>query len=468
MTAILFSIRLAALAGVAIGAGAGNAFAHGSGQPFILLLPTEFYIASGTAAAALTVVGLALLPAKTAEFLFKPFVLCRWNIPEFRSATSAVFFLLLSLLLITGIFGSRDPLANPLPLFIWNIWWIIVPLLQFVAGDLWAWINPWRAPAEMVRYFRRRGAFLRLRWGQAPAIALLLAFAAFMLADIAPADPARLAYAVAGYCGATFLAMIIFGADRWLRRGECFTILLRFFARLSPFKLSGGKLLFGFPGWRLIKESRGMTATSGLFALAMLASGSFDGLNETFLWLDFLGINPLEFPGRSAVGFQTVAGLLAFYAGLVSIFAASVYAGAALAGRTDKFRQAFIRLAPCVLPIALGYHFAHFLTALLVNSQYAFASLTDPFGTGRDLLGIGDFHVTTGFFNTRDSVRAIWLSQGGAVLFGHLLAFVLSHAAGLSTLGNRKETALALIPISTLMILYTFFGLWLLASPKGA
>ena len=47
------------------------------------------------------------------------------------------------LLVTAGRIGSRDPLANPLPLFVWTIWWIGFTYLHAVLGNLWAHVNPW-------------------------------------------------------------------------------------------------------------------------------------------------------------------------------------------------------------------------------------------------------------------------------------------------------------------------------------
>lgn len=59
----------------------------------------------------------------------------------------------------------------------------------------------------------------------------------------------------------------------------------------------------------------------------ILATGSFGGLNETFWWLGVPGLNPLEFPGRSAVVGANLSGLLLANAGLVAVFALAVWSG---------------------------------------------------------------------------------------------------------------------------------------------
>jgi len=125
-------------------------------------------------------------------------------------------------------------------------------------------------------------------------------------------------------------------------------------------------------------------------------------------------------------------------------------------------------LALSLLPIAFGYHVAHYLTAFLVSGQYAIAALSDPWATGADWLGIAPFYVTTGFFNHMDSVRIIWLTQAGAVVIGHVWSVLLAHRMALDLFPEGRKASLATAPLSAFMIGYTFLGLWLLAAPRGA
>ncbi len=202
--------------------------------------------------------------------------------------------------------------------------------------------------------------------------------------------------------------------------------------------------------------------------LLLLGAGSFDGLNETFWWLAQIDVNPLEFPGRSAIIGETLAGLAALIMGLIIIFALVVWVGLELVGQTAHFAAAFAILALSLLPIAFGYHIAHYLTAFLVSSQYVAAALSDPWATGADLLGIQPFYVTTGFFNHLETVRVIWLTQAGAVVIGHVWSVMLAHRLALGLFPTGRQAAVATAPLSAFMIGYTFLGLWLLAAPRGA
>ena len=117
-------------------------------------------------------------------------------------AASAVLVALVA----AGLEGSRDPLANPLPLSVWTLMWVGLTFAHAVLGYLWPIVNPWTALAHLARKILGRAgdddAGL-LDWpetlGPWPAVALLLLFAWFELVHPAPQDPAILGFAVAGY-----------------------------------------------------------------------------------------------------------------------------------------------------------------------------------------------------------------------------------------------------------------------------
>jgi hypothetical protein len=114
------------------------AAAHTTEGGIVLLLPTAYYIAGGTIVVALTFLLLLFVPAR----LFH--CLVRWRKPlgDWPALPplvgSSLSFAILVALLIAGLIGSRDPLANPLPLAVWTLFWIGLTILQALAGDIWA------------------------------------------------------------------------------------------------------------------------------------------------------------------------------------------------------------------------------------------------------------------------------------------------------------------------------------------
>lgn len=445
------------------------AFAHATNQAFVPLLPTDFYIGAGVAAVALTVVLLAIPMFGNILSSVPAMPIMKAVGNNFDTLTSVGSLLLLIFLIIVGNTGSTDPLVNPLPLYIWTIFWVGLVSLHAVLGNLWHWINPWTGVYDVFRWTTNWQPLLQfpdsLRvW---PAILSLLVFTIFMLASLTPEDPSHLAAVVTGYLVFNFVGMLFFGKDVWLRNCECFTQLTYNFSRMSIIGISDGRLRIGVPGWKLKKEQY-VSISAGLFVVVAFASSSFDGLNETFWWLGLLGVNPLEFPGRSYIFWQTVGGLIGFNLAMIAAFSACIFIGLKLVDATHLFREAFYKLAICVIPIAIAYHMAHFLTMFIVNIQYALAAASDPWSDGSDYLGLGTFYVTTGFFNSLEDVRVIFLTQVSMIVTGHLFSIVSAHNAALVLLQTHKKALVSQLPLALFMVGYTFFGLWLLAAPRGA
>ena len=146
-----------------------------------------------------------------------------------------------------------------------------------------------------------------------PPVAGYLAFAWFEIVSLAPTDPAVLARAVLGYW-LVILVLAVLEGEAWLDRGEAFTVYFAMVARIAPLwtEAQGGRVRHwaGLPGTQILAMPP-LSPSGAAFVALVLAAVSFDGLAETFRWLAFLGVNPLEFPGRSAVVVPNTLGLLA-------------------------------------------------------------------------------------------------------------------------------------------------------------
>jgi len=437
---------------------ASDASAHAAAtRALVMLLPTDIYTAFGVGAVILTIALTALVPPAVFRALFGTERIEAK--PASASGLSLASFALLAALITLGLTGPRDPLENLLPLTVFSVWWIFLPLVQASMGDIWLRLNPWSGLVALV--FPKQPPFtIPKAWGVWPALATFALAEAYMITDIAPVDPARLAIVLGIYWLGTFFLCGIFGPE-WLARGEGLTVFLSLMARLSPLKRGAWP---AFVGHRIVNGAA-IPVSLGIFALSMLALGSFDGLNGTFWWLNTIGINPLAFPGRSAVIWSNRAGMIGAIIALTLIFALAVRLGLELIGRGRDFSQIFPSLALTVLPIALGYHLAHFLTGALVNVQYFVFALDDPLQSGASLLGFSNHYVTTSFFNQRHTVETIWLVQAGAIVLAHMAAVILSHAVALRRFGSHKAAVMSQMPVAAFMVAYTIFGLWLLASP---
>ena len=470
------------LAGAMAAGFASAVLAHAGERAFVLLLPTGLYILGGALTVAFSFAVMACLPSRIfsrlAEFRLRMATIPRWT----GVLPGAVALVALALLVLAGFVASRDPLDNPLPLVVWTLWWVGFTFLVALAGNLWALMNPWRAA------YRFAGALPGLaRWRAAtplaypawlgfwPAVLLLLAFGWFELVYPAPHDPAKLATAVILYAAVTLAGMFLFGEECWLDRAEAFSVFFRIVGWLSPLEVKPSRpgeqerleLSLGLPCRGLL--GAGSFPASGVaFVLVALASVSFDGLSRTFWWLGLIGENPLEHPGRSSLIVVNTLGLAATAAALGGAYLAAVRLGSALSARARGAEPGHGRTIVAIVPIAFGYHFAHYLPTFLVDAQYAVRALGDPFSLGWNLLGARDLHVTTSFLSHHASVHAIWNLQVAGIVAAHVAAVFTAHVLALRHHARVRAALLSQLPMTALMVAYTIFGLWLLATPVAA
>tara|TARA_B100000131_G_C18118279_1_gene611982 strand:- start:92 stop:1483 length:1392 start_codon:yes stop_codon:yes gene_type:complete len=446
-----------------------KANAHVSERALVLLLPTEIYIPAGISVLIITILLTYFKPVLSNNFFKKKLLfsidLNQKLIKSTQSIISIISLIFLFILLYIGWTGSRDPLGNPLPLFIWTIWFVLFPVLIIIFGNIWKFLNPW---IGICRILNINSGFINLNknLNYIPAIFGFICFALFMLVYLAPNDPDILANVVFIYWMISFLLIIIFG-ETWLEKGECFSLFFNYISKISLVWIENNKVFIGFFGFRLTQISF-LPITFAFFISTILATLTFDGLNETFWWFNFINVNPLEFYGRSSVVLENSLGLIGFVILLFFFFSLMVFLGLLIIKKHNETFKVIGIQSVSLLPIAMGYHIAHYLTSFIVDIQYVITSLTDPFNNGSDIFGLGLIYQTTGFFNSIDSVNLIWICQGSAIVIGHMLAVLISHSISHQYLHKKNFILISQIPISIFMVCYTFLGLWILSSPIAA
>jgi hypothetical protein len=454
----------------------GAAFAHGAERGFVMLLPTGHFVAGGVLAVGISFLAATALPRD----LFLRIAAFRLPVTSFvprnMRLLSCLSAGLLLLLIIAGFMGTRDPLSNPLPLAIWTVWWVLVVLLHPIAGNIWALLNPFTGPYAAASRVLGHRVMSKIRVhpppgiAYAPACLIFFAFAWFQLVAPAPDDPQRLAVAVCVYAAFTFAAIFLTGPERWLSEGDPFAIYFRLLAAAAPLQIERDEM----PRRRLSLQLAGVGLAEitplppwgVLFVLLTLSAVSFDGFANTFFWLSLAGINPLEFPGRTAVILSNSLGLLEAFACLSTLFLLAVFGGWLWAGRPGNLGNLTGQLVLSLIPISIAFHFAHYLPDLLINGQYALLALNDPLFIGWNLIGLGNYHVTASFLNSKSGAETIYFLQTAAIVAGHIVGVMVAHLILLGT--GTTEGALIRIelPFALLMVAFTAFGLWILSTPS--
>jgi hypothetical protein len=378
------------------------------------------------------------------------------------AAALRVLFGALGLALFVVVFaaalvGERSVGTNIAPTFIWVIFWLGLVPATILLGNVWAWLNPWRAAADFVAWCWRQA---KLDWeppftyperlGRWPAAILLFCFAALELAYTDPSDPRMLALAVAIYSWITWVAMAAFGRDTWLRHGEAFTVYFGLLSRLSIVTLRRRRLELRGPLDRVARDREPPGTVA--FVAVMLGSVAFDGFGRTSYWQDRLFRIESEL---GAIAFNLL-GLAAAVAIVAGAYVGAVEVARRIGRERARLEQAFIG---SLIPIALAYLIAHYATLLLVQGQLAIPLASDPFGYGWDLFGTLDYRVNVQPL----SADQIWYLQAGALVTGHVLGLVIAHDKALALFGSSRVALRTQYAMLGLMVLYTVGGLWLLS-----
>jgi hypothetical protein len=142
------------------------------------------------------------------------------------------------------------------------------------------------------------------------------------------------------------------------------------------------------------------------------------------------------------------------------VFLACCRLTAAVAGEASTARVAGC-FALTLLPIAIAYHLAHYMTYFLLSGQYIIPAASDPFGFGWDLFGTAFYKPDIEMVGARFA----WYTAVIAIVTGHMIAVYLAHRTALRLFGGGSRTLASQLPMVALMVAYTMLSLWIIAQP---
>jgi hypothetical protein len=373
---------------------------------------------------------------------------------------------LLVLTFATALFGTTVELLNFAPTFIYVTFWLGIPLLSVLFGNVWSVLSPWRALADATVWALERSgreAQPVLEWsgrfGRYPAAAALFAFVALELAHPRPSYPRTLAVAVALYSYWALAGMAVYGRDVWTRYGEGFAVAFALLARIAPFSVHEGSVAVRWPFTGLAGEDR--TRGALVFIAVLLGSTSFDGFSRSSTWVDLVAELRAELAGSSqrivdlATTFLNIGGIAFFVLAILATYLTAV-AIAESVGRIDRSLVPDFVLP--LVPIAAAYLFAHYFTQFLVVGQFIIPLVSDPFGRGWDLFGTADFAPNLAIV----SPETVWYAQVTALVVGHVAGLAIAHDRAVLVFEGRRTALEAQLPMLGLMVLYTLGGMWIL------
>ncbi len=404
---------------------------------------------------------------------------------------SLVGIALFALVVYSGFAGAQVEPANFSVTFIYVIFWVGLPVLSVLFGDVFRAFSPWRTCARAVvalvgvlRGATARGAarggaasgggeagarepLLRYsrRLGMWPAVAGLVGFGWMELVYVLPDrdQPSTLAALSVAYFAAMLLGMGLFGVEEWNDRGDGFAAYFQLFSRLSALtRDEEGYVCLRRPlsGLTDLPLRRGTVA----LICTIIGTTTFDGLSNGGLWRQ----NELSLQTPfSDLGFHQIPAIeLTYSAGLVlcilliaGIYRLGIVGVASVSDRysRDELTRTF---AHTLVPVAFAYVLAHYFSLLIWQGQAIGYLASDPLGNGANILGTSAYQINYRII----SYAAIWYVQVAALLAGHVGGLILSHDRALVLYREPEDAVRSQYWMLAVMVAFTSFGLWLLSA----
>jgi hypothetical protein len=376
--------------------------------------------------------------------------------PVTRWALAAAGLAFSAWVAMAAVFGPQDD--NPLPGVFYVLLWVGLVAVSLAIGPVWRAISPARTVYRLLRGAGAPpGRGYPGRWGYWPGVFGLFAFVWLELASPDPGSLTAIKLWLLVYLVVTLAGAVVF-ADRWFGRADPFEVYSVVASRLSPLGRDRrtGRIVVGNPFDHL--PSLPIRPGTVTLLAVLLGSTAFDSFSAMPRWRNFVD----QLAADSGVVSPSVAAVLVRTAGLV-VFVAVVAVTFSLAARAtggvDDARRRDLPglMAHSLIPIVLGYVFAHYVSYLVERGQQTIIDLADPLGRGWNLLGLGDAQVNY-VLSLHPSVLAT--IKVCCVVAGHVAGVLAAHDRALRVLpaGHQLTGQLAMMLV---MVGYTFTGLYL-------
>ncbi|EWT00825.1 hypothetical protein N865_13400 [Intrasporangium oryzae NRRL B-24470] len=434
--------------------------AHGVGSRSDLPLPFTALVIGALAALLISFLAIGFLwrepRLRPSDGILLPDALARALDSRWLRGLARAVTAVIVLWTLVALVAGPDSARNPVPSVIYVWFWVGLAFGSMLFGPIWRVVNPLRAlHAGLLRLARVSPDLVALQYraGLWPAA---LGLGAFTWVELIAEDNTSLPFLrllVGAFVAISLLGSALFGRV-WFDEADPFEVWSRLLGLLSPLgRRDDGRWGLRTPlhGVNTLRGQRGLVATVAV----MLGSTAYDGFSANLSWATFVQTSPLP-----ATLLKTVT-LVGFFAAVAVTLWLAALVSMRLADRPVRDSFDFVSdIAPSLIPIAAGYLVAHYWSLWVYQGQLAWTLMTDPLGTGADLLG------TAGLTPDDALIQPTLVAtiQAVSIVVGHLLGVVAAHERAVTVL-DRRSAVIGQIPLMVVMVFYTVSGLTILFAP---
>lgn len=420
------------------------------------------------------------------------------------------FILLLFIVVFAGFYGIQNSSRNLATISVWVIWWSLLIISIALAGRIWCIVCPFGAVGDWVQrhtfYKKVNDTFsLNRKW---PVKNLSIALVFFLLITWADFQfnlvnsPINTAYFILILLSVIVIASIIFERRSFCRYACPVTGLIGLYSMFAPFELrakntetcrlckekyciSGNEKgypcpVFEYPG-TMERNSNCVLCTEciktcskdnisfnlrnfaadlfnpakkmddALFVLILLGVTVFQTLVMTRPWAGLTGSLMIY----TGAGYDAIRLTLFIALALLPVLVYSISIAFSKMFTGVSYKDIFTGFAYSVIPLGLVMFLAHNMRHLLEEGTGLIKVISDPLGSGRDLLGTSGY-MPSPLLSTGNILLLQWLLM--------LLGLGASYYAG-RNISRRMQTESVFLPILIFILLVFAFALWLLGQP---
>jgi len=423
--------------------GSVTVLAHGLGGSADLPIPLTYALIGAAWALTFTFAVVALAWRKprfdpdTPGHELPMWVTAAVDAPATRWAVGIIGLALAVWVALAAFLGPQNA-DNPLPGVFYVLMWVGLVAVSLVFGPVWRVLSPVRTVHRLLggKSLRSYPELL----GYWPAVLGLFAFVWLELASPDPGSVAAIRLWLLIYLAVTLSGSLVCGA-RWCARADPFEVYGMVVSRLSALRRNpDGRIAIGNP----FDHLPSLPVRPGIVAVlsVLLGSTAFDSFSARPQWRTFVD----ETAGSAATAtLINTAGLLVFAA----VVAGTFWLAARATGGVDREQRRALpgQMAHSLIPIVVGYVFAHYLTYLIERGQQTVYLLL---GLDADVNYLLSLHPSL-----------LATLKVGFVVTGHVAGVVAAHDRALRLLPKAHQLT-GQLAMMLVMVGYTFTGLYLL------